>query len=627
MALSVTSGAGGVLDISGTSAEFPPPFVPPNQSTFDVEDLGTLYRWEAIQNKWLDVTEVQSDVTSGVFDVTKSHGGSVSIGNAIAGGGTDNYARLQALIDYVPNYAALYFPEWTGYLCNGTLDFGNKRLRVYGDNPGAAAFGIFSGGSVLYGTVNGPLMKTGTVLQSGNIIETLGFRNLHATGTGVKVTGVGAVVRDVSIAAFIAIDASFNNFTLGIEDSVLRPAVAYAIGSIGVLANSGGDASIRSCDIVHFDHGVRAFGPGMNITGCRVEVNNVGFMLGMDGTGATSNLSKSVIAGNSFEANDTAIQIKGMTTSLLAAMGIQGSVNSPTGQSQYGIVYESGSQNEFNGIGTSGSFSKVAVRIKVAGKGLWKNSTAVNTFSGAQLWDVQTNLVDVGFENCNYTERPDDVAGANIDYRRGVVTQSVRGIDLLNAGLEGRNVRGKAVAVTQTATSVAIAFTGAHNSGQPIINTIAAQAGGTLAAATYYYICTVVTAHGESGSQNEQSVVVGGANGTVHLTFFGFTADGWKRRVYKGTATGVYDGYFELPLNSSAAFDDTGQAFTGLKSPNGTGQDGETSMLEPDADYAVIVTPNWGTTSWVTAKATTGFTINFGTAAPASATVDWFIVR
>jgi len=42
--------------------------------------------------------------------------------------------------------------------------------------------------------------------------------------------------------------------------------------------------------------------------------------------------------------------------------------------------------------------------------------------------------------------------------------------------------------------------------------------------------------------------------------------------------------------------------------------------------YAVYVTPQWNTSVWVTGKTTTGFTINFGTAAPTGGSyVDWVI--
>lgn len=47
----------------------------------------------------------------------------------------------------------------------------------------------------------------------------------------------------------------------------------------------------------------------------------------------------------------------------------------------------------------------------------------------------------------------------------------------------------------------------------------------------------------------------------------------------------------------------------------------------PDANYAVLCTPNWNTTCFVSGKTTTGFTLNFGTAAPAGQLVDWFVAR
>lgn len=48
---------------------------------------------------------------------------------------------------------------------------------------------------------------------------------------------------------------------------------------------------------------------------------------------------------------------------------------------------------------------------------------------------------------------------------------------------------------------------------------------------------------------------------------------------------------------------------------------------QTDTNYGVVVTPNWNTTVWVTDKATSGFTINFGTNAPANAKFDYFIFR
>lgn len=46
------------------------------------------------------------------------------------------------------------------------------------------------------------------------------------------------------------------------------------------------------------------------------------------------------------------------------------------------------------------------------------------------------------------------------------------------------------------------------------------------------------------------------------------------------------------------------------------------SPAEFDIEYGVSAMPNWGTTVWVTSKQLGQFTLNFGTAAPGSATVD-----
>src|SRR5439155_10738411 len=129
--------------------------------------------------------------------------------------------------------------------------------------------------------------------------------------------------------------------------------------------------------------------------------------------------------------------------------------------------------------------------------------------------------------------------------------------------------------------------------------------GGTLGPAIYYYVASVVTSHGESGAFGEKSVSLSKVNNAVLISFYGMNPDGFKRLVYRGTQPGVYDGYYELPLNSSAEFLDIGAPFNGKKSPS---LSDDTSMIEPDSNYAVLVSPNWNTSVWITAKTTTGFT-------------------
>jgi tetrahydromethanopterin S-methyltransferase subunit E len=51
------------------------------------------------------------------------------------------------------------------------------------------------------------------------------------------------------------------------------------------------------------------------------------------------------------------------------------------------------------------------------------------------------------------------------------------------------------------------------------------------------------------------------------------------------------------------------------------------ARTEADASYAVLVEPSWLTTHRVTSKATTGFTVSFGTAAGAADTIDYAVLR
>ncbi len=198
----------------------------------------------------------------------------------------------------------------------------------------------------------------------------------------------------------------------------------------------------------------------------------------------------------------------------------------------------------------------------------------------------------------------------------------------MNANARGKNLRGINVPVASGTASLAVAFTGAAHSGAfAAINTATATTGGTLPAATYFLIASIVTAHGECAPTSEKSVVVGGANNAIAVTFFANTQDGFKRRVYIGTASGVYDGYFDGTLNDNGTFTITNLTYTGIKTPPPAGVD-DTAMVEPDANYAVWVCPAWNNANtWVTNKATTGFTIHWGTNPGSDSTLDWLIIR
>ncbi len=62
-------------------------------------------------------------------------------------------------------------------------------------------------------------------------------------------------------------------------------------------------------------------------------------------------------------------------------------------------------------------------------------------------------------------------------------------------------------------------------------------------------------------------------------------------------------------------------------SASATSQTVSFGTAHSDANYAVFCTPDWNTTCYVTNKTVNGFTLNYGTPAPASQLVDWFVAR
>ncbi|MGZ9158268.1 MAG: hypothetical protein ACXW36_05330, partial [Nitrospira sp.] len=88
--------------------------------------------------------------------------------------------------------------------------------------------------------------------------------------------------------------------------------------------------------------------------------------------------------------------------------------------------------------------------------------------------------------------------------------------------------------------------------------------------------------------------------------------------------SGWFEGYWDLPVKNS--FSDNGTiAFSGKGMPPAQGYD-IPSLHEDDANYQIVATPSWATTVHVTNKATSGFTLNFGTPAPnAYQSVSWLL--
>lgn len=99
----------------------------------------------------------------------------------------------------------------------------------------------------------------------------------------------------------------------------------------------------------------------------------------------------------------------------------------------------------------------------------------------------------------------------------------------------------------------------------PVANTPStATTGGTLAAATYYYVLVAINASGQTTKSNEVSVVTTGSTSTTTITWAAITgATGY--RIYRGTSAGAENTYFAV--GAVTTFTDTGAAGTGGTPP------------------------------------------------------------
>jgi hypothetical protein len=416
-----------------------------------------------------------------------------------------------------------------------------------------------------------------------------------------------------------------NTFTGQVRDSRVS-----CVGYDGIGVATNGHASFHDLDVAGCGEGLRAWNANVAVVGGRFEVNRIAFRIGVDDAGGSYTLSNSFFAGVSSEANDIVYQIEAASNVAFVAVG-QGTTNSGTpdgdGVGDYGFKITGGSPT-FIASGIGGSYHNAAIFVGSGASPTFIRTTAVNNYASGVDWDVSAPLA-----NLNMTGSSDpDLSGLNAPapsfFGKGLATNGITALDMMSGYTPAKNVRGKGVVVASAATYVDITFPVNRGSGDGAMSTtVASDGAGTLAEGTYYYCATLVTPVGESSCAPEKIVTVTAPNDTVTLSFYGISGtDPWKRRIYRGTASGVYDGFYDLPVRSSTAYVDTNAAFAGKKSPP-TATGANASGAEVDANYAVITTPAWSTNSWVTNKTTTGFRINFSIAPGGDSSVDWFLVR
>lgn len=307
---------------------------------------------------------------------------------AVGDGVTDNTAVIQGACDAAPTGETLYLPQGN-YKVTSTIRFAHKGLRLLGDGQGH--HGPYSGGSRLFGTIDGALVWCDYPGSAAGLSD-VALYNLHPAGIGAQVGGVNLSIDRVLVSAFRGIDVQANTFTIGIRNVTVRCSHHAAAGSVGIQTAS--HTSIQSADVVGFDHGIRVTGVGVGIRDLRVEVNRVGLCVGMNAAGQVWAAQSISVEAVSLEANDVGIEIHHLNGSRFSAIRIQGTTNAPSGQSKIGISVKNTADTSFDSVNVTQGHNVAAVRV-FGGRHSWLNANISNTIGPA--WDAPPIVRHVEF--------------------------------------------------------------------------------------------------------------------------------------------------------------------------------------------------------------------------------------
>lgn len=402
--------------------------------------------------------------------------------------------------------------------------------------------------------------------------------------------------------------------------------------------------------------GIWASGQGVNVFGARIENCGYGMAIGYNRDALGGNevypLFRSTITGVSLEASWIGISVNNLATgAAIENVVMQGSLGEEARPYDAYIGLEVlgvSDHAEIRNVNTIGTYTRAGIvnftrRPLIGCDATNNNATAAKLGAAFRPLGRSDNGADPEVYHFLRTQLFPWAAKPRhktITAFHDLMLPGLTGVNIRDLGASGDSQGGPVFArnlggvetVANGATTKAVAFEAALSAEQVYFNTAPtaqANAGSTLAAGTYYYATTVVGRHGEVGinyasaaANNYRSVTIGSQEEAT-MGYVDYSSRG-TRRIYRGTVLGEFDGYWEV--TGTSFVDDGTVAFDGYGMPPKMG--GLTARTEDDANYQIVATPSWATTVHVTGKATTGFTLNFGTAAPdANQTVAWLLFR
>lgn len=329
-------------------------------------------------------------------------------------GATDDIDAITNAINTASWGNTIYFPLYetkqTGeYVVSRTIEVTNKFLNFKG-----AGKASYANGCRVTGTVAGPLFRISYLpaATQAPTFEDMNLLNYSPTGTGVYMgQAVGGAILNCTIVAHHGVnfplagdpysaDGTFNCFVSGTSLSWFNVIGGSMSNSVGVL-----NGSMINCDISGFDSGFRSSGQQqVTITGCRIETCTNGIALGLLADGSNGLAQGVFVGGNSFEANDVQILVHSAANCTFVGMTMQGSVNSPSAYSKYGIKIDTATKCSFQDLTAVGDYSVVGISVDPSSSDIgFKRVVSSNSGTGTN-WSVLGGDGLYTFEDSNYRQ-------------------------------------------------------------------------------------------------------------------------------------------------------------------------------------------------------------------------------
>jgi hypothetical protein len=352
-------------------------------------------------------------------------------------GVTDDTAAIQAAWDVTPRGGTLYIPCGKYVISSPgliprTIFFGSNRQwtgRISG--CGGATQGLGPGESLdqqteLSGNFAGAIFDfTGnpSSTSAGSlVIEGMAITNNHTTaGYGIRIKGcIGCAFQNLQVHAWRPIFAGESGFSAVRSFSVTDNSISCnnnlaSSGAVGIgHANHVSGGKVSGCGI-----GIIADGTSNTVVeSIDIEVNDIGVLVGADSALTNTTCVGCVLQGLGFEANNTAVRVSTCTACTFSTLSVQGTVNSPTGDSEYGFRVTGNCQfctlldSSFGGS-TGYKFAAISYEGS-SGTMTFTRVNASNPHAGGKkVWNMVASLTQYTFQSTNFSPHEADALGSS----------------------------------------------------------------------------------------------------------------------------------------------------------------------------------------------------------------------